>query len=578
VSLSFAALSRPRRGEGKEASAGEIGRVIAALEELNRTTEADFLSVGGKLMQFLSASKNLHADIAGLASLVSGDDAQRACGALDSVRRYAREMERRSEQSGRALSTLRAGADRIRRAFSTFGKIAVSFRITAILARMEAAWLTNSEQNLKNLADDVRSSSDSIGACADQVLDAAAEFDSRIASALPAVARFEAIRLRDLPRLLAEVDADVQVFQERRREAEKTSASLAVALEAVTRDLGALAGALQFHDITRQQLEHVVEALRELPRDNSERGLSSRAGAPIRLQKAQIESAATAFAASTRKVDRDLDAIAEQVAEMAGAAPGIAGGKGTGDDASFWVEIQHRFSGVAQAVSELESLEGGTLATVADLRRTTGGLDEVVDKVRAIERQLGHISINAVISASHIGPQGEALKVIADAIRDLRGESAERSGAAKEALASIGEAIVVLNASGSREAGENSGAALAADLNAGAASLRGASESAAGAAVKVARCADALCSDLKKARRDFTVGRTFAEAAERCCAALDGIAEEIDPGGGSVADMRALSAKIEDRYTMQSERDVHRGATAGPAAAAAHEQEEVEFF
>ena len=246
-----------------------VSGVIAGLKELNRTTETDFLAVGGNLMAFLSASRKLHADIAGLTALVAGEQAQHACDPLVSVGRYVEEMRHRSEGCGRPLLSLRADADRIHRGFSTFGEIASSFRIIAIQARIEAAHLDTTQQNLKNLADDVRSCSNSIRASADQVLKVAGDFDSRIAATLLEGSRIETIQLRKLPSLLAEVDADVEGFLIRQREGVKISAGLAAHMDSVERELGAVATSIQFQDITRRQLEHVIGALEDLLHDRT---------------------------------------------------------------------------------------------------------------------------------------------------------------------------------------------------------------------------------------------------------------------------------------------------------------------
>src|ERR1019366_768407 len=129
-------------------------------------------------------------------AIVSGEQAQNACTTFLSVRRYIEQTQRHAKEGGRALLILKAGADRIRQGFSSFGKIASSFRILAIQARIEAANLSTSQLNLKNLADDVRSCGDGIRERADAVLRAAADFDSRIASTLREVSRFETIQLQ----------------------------------------------------------------------------------------------------------------------------------------------------------------------------------------------------------------------------------------------------------------------------------------------------------------------------------------------------------------------------------------------
>ena len=273
----------------------ELQGVIADLETLNRTTEADFLAVGGNLMGFLTASRQLHTDIEGLTALVSGEQAQRACDALVSVRGFVREMQFRSENDGRAFADLHAAAASIHRRFSTLGKIALSFQITAILARIETAHLAGSKQDLGNLADEVSSCGDGIQSRAEQVLEAAVAFDMRVSSTLREVSRLDAIQQKELPALLAAVDADLELFEARQRDAASASSKLAADLNSVTQDLAAIATSIQFHDITRQQVEHVIEALASLPRDMPQGVLAPSGATLTQLQKAHLESAASSF-------------------------------------------------------------------------------------------------------------------------------------------------------------------------------------------------------------------------------------------------------------------------------------------
>lgn len=562
----------------------EIRRVVDDLENLNRVTESDFLKVGGNLMAFLTASRRLHGDVARLTVLVSGEHAQQACDALGEVRRYAEEMQRRSEQSGGVLAILQAGSERIRRGFAGFFEIALSFRITAILARMEAAHLATSRQNLRNLADDVRSCSDGIRTCADRVLEVAGDFNARVTSTLPAVSRFRAVQVHELPALLAAVDADLEIFQGRRREAARISLVLAESQDAVARELGVVAGSIQFHDITRQQIEHVIEALRGLLRTDSEGAISSSGAALVGVQKAQLENAAAAFTRSTQQIDSNLEAISAGVADMAAAGKGIDelafNGAPESPD-SFWKDMQRRFAALAQAVSELDSLERGTRSVVAELRHTGAALGAAVEDVQLLEKRLGFISINAIISACQIGPGGEALKVIADVIGNLKTESASRSADAETALDSIGEAVASLAAGRSADDGEKTGAALLAKLGTSAADLESTSISCARTAAGIAAVVDTLCADLQRARHEFRIGRLFAETVSRCCDSLVRVAAQARPEQ-SAAEPPPVHTR-ESLYTMQAERDVHWAATVGSAPPAAAQSlseaaEEVEFF
>ncbi len=554
---------------GSSSWADDLREVIADLRKLNGSTETDFLAIGGKLMAFLSASRGLHTEIARLTALVSGEEVQHACDSLVSVRRYVREIQLRSAEGAQPVRLIQAGAERIRRGFSTFGEIATSFRITAILARIEVAHLTTSQQNLKNLADDVLVCSDSIGARAEGVLEVSVTFDARIGSTLREVARIEGIQLHDLPSLLAAVDADVEIFQARQRETADISAKLAAELEAVTRDLGAVATSIQFHDITRQQVEHVIEALDRLVPGDPSSPLSSSAADLIRLQKAHLQNAAAAFAASTGRIDNDLAGISRRVDKMAAATTTISGGSQGPDNShkendSSLFGMEGRVSAIAGAVTQLDSLARTTRTNVADLRGVSHGLDEAVNEVQLIESQLGRISINAVISANHIGAPGEALIAIAGAIRELRAQSVSRSVDAKEALHSIGTAIDHLAGGDVATAGDSAASALLEDLNTRVADLQAARCSSAVSSANIAALALSLCGDLQEARGHIAIGALFAETADHCRGLLDAVVSRAElPDHAS--DTQFLDEEHRKRYTMQAEHDVHAALVGGTA-------------
>jgi uncharacterized protein YicC (UPF0701 family) len=561
----------------------DVHAVLAALGNLNRTTEADFLAVGSKLISFLSAARQLHADLAGLTALVSGEQAQQACDALLAVRGYALEMQRRAEDGGRALLELQRGANLIRQSFGTFEKIAASFRVTATLARIEAARLSTSQQNLKNLADDVRSCSESIKSRANQVLEAALSFHARIASALREFSRSDGLRQKELPALLAAVDADLDLFKTRQREAAGVSWKLSSDLNSVTADLANIATSIQFHDITRQQMEHVMEALEGLLPDASLQSISSSGGALVRLQNAQLKSAAAAFANSTEKIDRDLQGIGGRVGAMAAASNRIQGPDRKGS-ASLLDGMQSRFSAVARAVTDLHSLECGARATVADLENASQDMRVAVKEVQSIESQLSLLFVNGVVSATRIGAQGQVLIAIAAAIRELKTESALRSGGAETALHAIAGAIRSLAGGADSEAYEASGASLLENLNARVAELQSAMEAGAHAAANVAAQADNLCANVEEARGHLGIGRVFSETTSHCCGLLDGVSAQAQPQEFSGQPAVGQAA---ERYTMQAERDVHQAATHGlvspPAGGASssapvENTDEVEFF
>jgi hypothetical protein len=380
--------------------------------------------------------------------------------------------------------------------------------------------------------------------------------------------------------LLAAVNQDLERFEARQREAASASSKLAADLDAVTRDLGAIATSIQFHDITRQQVEHVIDALGVLLRDAPKGAISPSGAALVQLQKAQLKSASASFVRSAQTIDRDLEGIAHRVEAMARASTSILGFESQKLESkkdTFLNDIHARFAGVLRAIGQLNAVEQSTRAIVCELKELNQRLCASVKEVLAIELQLARISVNAALSASHMGSPGEPLGVVAAAMQALQQECAMRSRAAEADLDAIGKAIHFLAIRGAAEAGS---AAIVDHLNARMAGLQSASTASNRAASAVIALAGTLGRKLQEAREHSRVGHLFAETVNRCCDGLD--RASAHPQAGWFFSDPALEHSLEDRYTMQAEREIHNAATNGQVGEvpkeASEECGEVEFF
>jgi len=81
-----------------------LERVIADLENLNRRTERDFLTIGGKLAEFLAAARRISADMSALGGVIFGKDGGHASQVLSRVLEQSKQAEARAEAGDRALA------------------------------------------------------------------------------------------------------------------------------------------------------------------------------------------------------------------------------------------------------------------------------------------------------------------------------------------------------------------------------------------------------------------------------------------------------------------------------------------
>lgn len=261
---------------------------------------------------------------------------------------------------------------------------------------------------------------------------------------------------------------------------------------------------------------------------------------------------------------------------MATASESILGLEGHRKD-SFLSDMERRFEEVLRTVRESRSLECAAREITTELDALGQRLRSSVHEVQTIELQLSRISINAAISASHLGDRGDPLSVVACAMQSLQNECASRSSEAETDLDSIGGAIHRL-AAGSEKAGDEM---LLDNLDARVRELQSASASSVLAASGIAAVAANLCVNLRDAREQAAIGRSFGAAVDRCCDELNQVAAQASrpwwPFRSAV-----IEGSPDSRYTMQSERDVHHAVTSGvmppPDEVPAGDAEDVEFF
>ena len=332
-----------------------------------------------------------------------------------------------------------------------------------------------------------------------------------------------------------------------------------------------IVASVQFHDITRQQVEHVIEALLQLQEEassaNASEGLPSVAAFVIELQLAQLRTATASFVDATRQMNERLGTIAGQLNGMA-TESGKLLGSSDNRERSFYVQMENSFRAIAEAVGNSKVLERGARKAIVNLDQTLGGLQESVGEVHEVERSLRWLAINAAISADHIGAAGEPLEAIAAALLRLLEEREGASEAADAAVATIAERVrAAIEASSNSDDAEDAG--LLEQLRKRMDEMHALNEQTAQRSRGISSIAAGLSGEVDTLRHGISAERVFSATANDCCETLQKIMAQATVEGRPLDHESLL--RLKERYTMNAERDVHDAIfnAAGPAVAAA---------
>jgi len=194
------AVRRRLAGTAQETDGGALlEQVIADLESLNGRTEQDFLAVGGKLVEFVGAARQLSSDMAALSELIRGRDGCHASQLLTRVLEQLRDIEARAEAGDRALASVCDSTREVGRTFHGFGEMVSVFRVLGSLTRIETARLGHAGAEFGNLAEEVNALTQNIESSGQGILDASSILHRNMQSALAKITGLRAEELQELP-------------------------------------------------------------------------------------------------------------------------------------------------------------------------------------------------------------------------------------------------------------------------------------------------------------------------------------------------------------------------------------------
>jgi hypothetical protein len=310
--------------------------VIADLDVLNRSTEQDFLRIGGKLGEFIQAVDAISRELTGLVDPVSGGRGLSTSQALTDALDCFTEMRTRYADRSGCLDGMRQKAVRFRQTLAGSKETFLTFQMIGVFTRIEIARLGSVGTDFGNLADDTRVMAGHVQAKVESALEAGDLLIPPIESAMLSISALEEKQVRDLSRALASLSS----FRDIQNRARDSSVRLGTRSDAIAAAFKKLIVSIQFHDMTRQQVEHVIEVLRRITSENGGPGAPAGTAAVLALQCSQLEDAAEKFAASVAAVAHSLDDISTHIKDMAEESQEFSGPPAD-EGNTFFLQMEH---------------------------------------------------------------------------------------------------------------------------------------------------------------------------------------------------------------------------------------------
>ncbi len=581
TALDVSALILPREtGEGAHAKHGGgddlTHQLLTLADDLAGPRDAidgAFVNVGGRLAECAEILSRLTETFEALPVDLEGADLTEATGRLAVVGRRAGEISvaLRAEQAD--LTRLVVSLARAAHPISDLRRTVKMMSIVAINARVVAASVVSEQEDFSVFTTDIAQLSDSATAT---IADFSRTYESLTGVVEEAAATrgsFEAAHRDTLAGLATELETDLAEVTEQRLTSVRSSAITGQMSRAIAGKVATTVMALQVGDATRQRVEHVEAALRNLsllilPRAAGEGDHAKHGGGGdqtlvssiAELQRRQLAGAReslilemAAGADALTQLSQDVQSVLDHARSVYGSA----------ENRSALSELH---GAVRRAVTVLRDCEGERekLDKVAGaVSDTVKVLLDHVEAVQEIEYKMRLVSLNAAVKCAQLGPRGRALDVIAQQLRTLTGETVV---SAHEAVERLNEAAT-FSAAFTSSAG--AGAGRVGDLEREATAALNQLET---VGLRMKKALVELYADGPKVaeRLDGAVDSLANHGAisealsdiELSIAGLDpppftGEGDHAKHGGGGDPTLDTFLSTLRKRYTMDAERRLH---------------------
>ncbi|GAB6110630.1 methyl-accepting chemotaxis protein [Desulfomicrobium salsuginis] len=318
-------------------------------------------------------------------------------------------------------------------AMARFTPLVRTLKVLEITTRIESARLGASGSGFTTLADDVKALGNVIDEHTAKIGEHSALLMNQVASSLDRSRGQISAQEKGVKDMFAQLFSGIAELETMRTDSAALVVDLAKGSRQVTESMGHVIASVQFHDITRQQVEHVEEILaqaegeiRGLPADGDMVGMGAWVRDVLRLQAPLLRQAEEMFRQAVEEFISNLNSIADNTRGLGDRIAAVAYADQGGP--SVLDSIRRQIAQVMDAMRMSSS-------HVADMSRTMSGMAETISTVSSfvhgiedIGAEIELIALNARVKAAHTGDLGRTLGVIAMEIQNLSVEARTRTG------------------------------------------------------------------------------------------------------------------------------------------------------
>jgi methyl-accepting chemotaxis protein len=545
--------------------------LFSDIERLSCDMESEFLALGERLYHFRDRSRTISEQSAEMGSKLNGSDLKDLIGRLHQFRKRITGMEEDSNHAVAVLSDIHAHFRAISRPLTSLIRVVKFLDIICVIVKIEdsrfealATGFGTTAQSLSDLGKEIRVKSENLDTRTSSIA-------NEIQYHLRSIQQKEQDQNTQARLILEKILSSLDILQGKRSDSAVMMERLSGQYQSIAKSVGEIVQSLQFHDITRQRIEHSASAVREIGqcmkdyRLNLQEASLAEAITLSRIQGAQLRETKGDLYAAVRRIKDSLRLLAGEIGAIIRETRGLAGATGRQDD-SFLENIERNLSSLRMTTKNYGRIHGEIASALSAVSSIAEEIASFAGNIKEIGTSMRIVAMNASVNAARIGEEGSSLGVLARDTQTLSTETAEQIGRISDSLQSVVDLVRGLDGMvsggfpGLSQGAYDMTAGLDHDLEDMIRRMQSVNTSATDTLSVIENLSGELLHDITGAIVSFESPEILAEAIESVCNRFESF---VDRAVNHLPEetVREASRNIQhlaERYTMKRERDVHR--------------------
>lgn len=428
-----------------------FGRLKKMLETLQSGSEEKFLHIGSCLQEFAASSKKLTEMTEAISRLTSGKEINDAITGLREqltiMSQYFGKENGASNGSMEKLHRIMGATHWLETTCDDFSRLTRMLRFLSISIRIENARLSQKNTSgFHDVSDDVKMLANDIDIKSGNVMENSKSLTITVQRSIAKTRELTDIQKNTAINLLEEAQVSLASLVGLKEKSSDVSSRIARRSSEIYKNIGNTVASLQFHDITRQQLEHVRdimgnlhERLEKAVEDHEQMTHDQDAdfvgwmGKVCELQFSQLHNIKKELEAAVCSVIGNLRGISRNATDMTSDIRELSGNNNHSDN-SLLSKIE---TGIVSAIHALKNNEKVETEISSYVNGAVHEMAEFIKEIEEIGAKIKLIALNAQVRAVCAGEEGRTFEVLAGEIQRLSSDTRNQTADVLEKLESI---------------------------------------------------------------------------------------------------------------------------------------------